>query len=79
MIWQYKPVVEEVEESFEVFASDIGDGDRGVVCRPFLGARCLPFVVRLRKGKHIFENPGLRREEVLVCAIQATVDLDGSR
>ena len=77
-VWRYEPIVEEVEESFELLACDIRDVDRGVVCRPFLRAR-LSFVGRLWKGKHILEEPSLRHEEVFVYTIQATVNLNGSQ
>ena len=77
MVRRDEPIVEEVEESFELLACDIGDDDRGVVCC-FLGA-LLPFVGRLWKVKHIPEKPSLRHEEVLVYAIEATVDLNASQ
>jgi len=78
MVRRYGPIVEEVEEGFELLAGNLGDGDRGVVRCPFLGALLL-FVGGLWEGEHILEKTGLRHEEVFVHAIQATVDLERSR
>ena len=78
MVWRYEPIVEEVEEGFELLAGNIGDGDCGVICCPFLGTRLL-FIGGLWKGKHILEEPSLRHEEVFVHAIQATVNLNDAK
>ena len=78
MVWRYEPIVEEVEEGFELLAGNVGDGDCGVVCRPFLGAHFL-FVDGLWKGKHVLEKTGFRHKEVFVDAIQAAVDLNGAK
>jgi len=78
MVWRYEPIVEEVEEGFELLAGNIRDADCAVVCCPFLGARIF-FVGGLWKGKHILEKSSLRHEEVFVHAIQATVDLNDAK
>jgi len=78
MVWRYEPIVEEVEEGLELLAGNIGDADCAVVCRPFLGAHLL-FAGGLWKGKHIFEKPSLRHEEVFVHAIQATINLNDAK
>ena len=75
MVWRYEPIVEEVEEGFELLAGNIGDADCAFVCCPFLGVHLL-FVGGLWKGKHILEKPSLRHEKVFVHAIQATINLN---
>ena len=57
MTQQYEPAVEEIQESLELLTSNVGDGDCGVVRRPFFGVGLRSVTgLRLGKGKHIPEN-----------------------